>query len=123
MLSVNDFWLPFLVGAVTGVLSGFGLGGGTLLLVYLTTFAGMEQPTAQGINLLYFLPAALLSLPAHIKNGCIERRVLLPSIGAGLMCAGLSAWLATGMDVTLLRKLFGAFLILTGLSQLFERAH
>lgn len=49
-------WLAAVVaGALTGVLSGFGVGGGTLLLIYLTTFAGMEQSQAQGINLLYFL--------------------------------------------------------------------
>ena len=61
--------LPFAVGAATGILSGFGVGGGTLLLVYLTAVAGVEQHQAQGINLLYFLPAAAMALPGHWKNG------------------------------------------------------
>ena len=40
-------WLTaFLAGAVTGVLSGFGVGGGTLLLVYMTAFAGLDQRLA-----------------------------------------------------------------------------
>ena len=123
MFSVSGFWIPLLAGTITGILSGFGLGGGTLLLVYLTAFAGVEQRLAQGINLLYFLPAALFALPAHIKNGCIETKVLLPTISAGLVCAALTAWLATGMEVTLLRKLFGGFLILMGVSELFGKAH
>ena len=84
MFSLNEFWLPLLAGAVTGVLSGFGVGGGTLLLVYMTAFAGLEQQTAQGINLLYFLPAALLALPSHLKNGYLEKPALLPAIAAGL---------------------------------------
>lgn len=123
MFSVSDFWIPLLAGTVTGILSGFGVGGGTLLLVYMTAFAGVEQRLAQGINLLYFLPAALLALPAHIKNGYIETRALLPAISAGLVCAALAAWIATGLEVSLLRKLFGGFLIVIGISELFGRAH
>lgn len=118
---MNDWILPLLVGAATGVLSGFGVGGGTLLLVYMTAFAGVEQRLAQGINLLYFLPAGLLALPAHIKNGYIEKPALVPAIGAGLLCAALAAWAATAMEVVLLRKLFGGFLILVGLMELFGK--
>lgn len=55
-----------LAGAVTGVLSGFGVGGGTLLLIYMTAFAGVEQHLAQGINLLYFLPTAAKIGRAHV---------------------------------------------------------
>ena len=119
---MKEWILPLLVGAATGVLSGFGVGGGTLLLVYMTAFAGVEQRLAQGINLLYFLPAGLLALPAHVKNGYIEKPVLLPAIGAGRLCAALAAWAATAMDVELLRRLFGAFLVAVGLMELFGRA-
>ena len=82
--------LPLAVGAATGVLSGFGVGGGTLLLVYLTAVAGADQHLAQGINLLYFLPAGLLALPAHIKNGYVEKKALLPCITAAC-CESYSA--------------------------------
>ena len=89
---MTGWLLPLGVGAATGVLSGFGVGGGTLLLVYMTAFAGVEQHLAQGINLLYFLPAGLMALPAHVKNGYVEREALLPAIGAGLLCAALQPW-------------------------------
>ncbi len=118
---MNDWILPLAVGAATGVLSGFGVGGGTLLLVYMTAFAGVDQHLAQGINLLYFLPAGLLALPAHIKNGYIEKPVLIPAIGAGLLCAALAAWAATGTDVALLKKCFGVFLIIVGFMELFGK--
>lgn len=118
---MREWILPLAVGVATGVLSGFGVGGGTLLLVYLTAFAGVDQHLAQGINLLYFLPAGLLALPAHVKNGYVEKPALLPAIAAGLAAAALCAWAATGMEVSLLKKLFGGFLILVGLKELFGK--
>lgn len=57
--------IGLLAGLVTGVISGFGIGGGSLLILYLTAFAGMDQYTAGGLNLLYFLfcaPAALIPI-------------------------------------------------------------
>ena len=63
-------WLiALLAGTITGILSAFGIGGGSLLLIYLTSFAAIDQHQAQGINLLYFLPAAAAALPAHHKHG------------------------------------------------------
>lgn len=118
---MSGWLIPLLVGAATGVLSGFGVGGGTLLLVYMTTLAGLDQHLAQGINLLYFLPAGLTALPAHLKNGYVEKGLLFPAISAGLLCAALASWAATALDVDLLRKLFGGFLILIGRSELFGR--
>ena len=53
---MTGWLLPLLAGTATGVLSAFGVGGGTLLLIYMTAFAGLPQDQAQGINLLYFLP-------------------------------------------------------------------
>lgn len=117
---MKDWILPLIVGAATGVLSGFGVGGGSLLLVYMTGIKGVPQALAQGVNLLYFLPAAAAALPAHFKNGVVEKKVLLPAVAAGLFCSALTAWAATALDVELLRKCFGGFLILIGLKELFR---
>lgn len=118
---MTDFLIAALVGAATGVLSGFGVGGGSLLLVYMTSFAGVPQTLAQGVNLLYFLPAAATSLPAHLKNGYVEKKALLPAVAAGLLCSALTAWAATALDVEVLRRCFGGFLILIGLRELFRK--
>lgn len=117
-----EWLIPALAGAVTGVLSGFGVGGGTLLLIYMTAFAGVPQNLAQGVNLLYFLPTASTALPAHFKNGYVDKRAALPAILAGLLGTAAAAWAATGLDVELLHKCFGAFLIYIGLSELFRKA-
>lgn len=115
-------WLTaVLAGAAAGVLSGFGVGGGTLLLIYLTAVAGMDQQLAQGINLLYFLPAAATALPSHFKNGYVHKKTVLPAIGAGLAATAVGAWAATAMDVALLRRFFGAYLLLIGFRELFRK--
>lgn len=115
-------WLSAIfAGAATGILSGFGVGGGTLLLIYLTSFAGMEQSLAQGINLLYFLPSAGTALPSHIKNGYIQKKAAIPAICAGLVCTALAAWAATSIDVEILRKCFGVFLLYVGISELLRK--
>lgn len=118
---MTDWLIAALAGAVTGVLSGFGIGGGSLLLIYMTNFANVPQNLAQGVNLLYFLPTAATALPAHAKNGYLEKKVLLPAILTGLAGTALAAWMATSLDVELLRKCFGGFLLIIGLRELFRK--
>ena len=96
-------------GLVCGVLSGFGIGGGSLLMVWMTAVCAVGQKTAQGINLLYFLPTAAAALIFHAKNRLIDWRAVLPAAAAG--CARL--------EMQLLRRLFGGFLVLVGLSEVF----
>ena len=110
-----------LAGLVCGVFSGLGIGGGTLLMVWMTAVMDVAQKTAQGINLLYFLPTAACALIFHIKNRLIRWQVVIPAAIAGSLCAAATAYLATMMDTGLLRKLFGGFLILVGLTELFGR--
>jgi len=119
VICVMGWVMGFLVGAITGILSGFGVGGGSLLLVYLTGIAGVEQTVAQGINLLYFLPTAAAALPSHAQNGYLDKKVIIPAVLAGMVCAGVAAWIATAMEKEMLRKLFGGFLFFVGLRELF----
>lgn len=108
-------------GTLTGVLSGWGVGGGTLLLLYLTLVANVEQTAAQGINLLYFLPCSAAALVAHFKHGLVEKRCVLWAAGAGVLVSVGASFLATTLDTALLRKLFGGFLLAVGLVELFRR--
>mgnify|MGYP000822354571 CR=1 FL=1 len=100
---------------------GSGIGGGTLLMVWMTGVAALPQQTAQGINLLYFLPSAACALFFHIRNRLIRWDIVLPAALGGCVTAAIAAWIATGLDVSLLRRLFGGFLLLTGLRELFFR--
>lgn len=111
--------VALLAGLFCGVFSGLGIGGGTLLMVWMTAVVGIAQKTAQGINLLYFLPTAACALIFHIKNRLIRWRVMIPAAIAGCLIAAGAAFLANAMDTGLLRKLFGGFLILVGLWEIF----
>ena len=108
-----------LAGFAAGVLTGAGIGGGTLLLVYLTNFGGMEQRQAQGINLLYFLLTAPPALYGHLKNRLVDKPLALRAGAAGVAAAALTAWLTAGLDTDLLRHAFGVFTVLVGLREVF----
>lgn len=110
--------LPFLCGLGAGILSAWGVGGGTLLLLMMTLFLGVDQRTAQGVNLLFFLPTALSALLCHWKSGCLDRPTLKAAIPIAVPAALLGAWIATAVDADLLRRPFGVYLLFSGVSLL-----
>lgn len=115
------WFFSLLAGLLTGVLSGFGIGGGTLLLLWLTLVANINQLQAGGVNLLYFVCCALPALWGHAKNGLIEKKAALWCALAGVPACIAGAVLASWLDVTLLRRLFGAFLLVIGFRELFSK--
>ena len=120
-MNLQSTWVIVIVGILCGILSGFGIGGGSLLMVWLTAVVAMDQKTAQGINLLYFLPTSLGALIFHIKNKMICWKAVIPAALCGCVTAALAAWLASSMDVSLLRKLFGDFLLVVGVMEFFKK--
>ena len=93
-----------------------------VLIVYLTIFQGFSQISAQGINLIFFIPIALVSLILHTKNGLVEWKKAVPSVLWGTAAVIISAKLANSMEQSLLSKAFGVFLILMGLKELFFKS-
>lgn len=114
-------WVTALAGALSGMTGAMGLGGGAVLLLYLTLFTDTPQLTAQGINLLFFLPIAALSLPIHRKNGLIDFSVVLPCALCGLLGAAAGSLLSGLLDARLLQKLFAGGLLAVGLREIFHR--
>lgn len=110
--------LALFIGLLTGVLSGFGIGGGSLLMVYLTLAADLSQFEAGGINLLYFVACAPAALYSHIKN----KMIILPAVKycvlAGIPASILAAMLASHMQMDLLRRLFGVLLLVIGVKEI-----
>ena len=110
--------IPLLAAAVCGFFSGLGIGGGSLLMVYLTAFAAVEQRTAQAINLLLFLPSAALALLFHSKNRFVDWHSAVWAILGGAAFAALGAYLSSLVETALLRRLFGGFLLAAAASEL-----
>lgn len=107
---------------LTGIFASMGLGGGMVLIVYLTVFAGFSQLVAQGINLVFFIPIAIISLVLHTKNKLVEWKKAVPAVLWGTAAVIISAWLANRIEQSLLSKAFGIFLILMGLKELFFKS-
>lgn len=115
-------WLiPLLTGFLCGILSSWGVGGGTLLLLIMTLFLDVEPSLAQGINLLYFLPTAAVGLYYHHKNGLLDKTAIRTAIPWGIAAAVLGAVISTAVDTSLLRRPFGVYLLVMGLSTLLKK--
>lgn len=113
-----QIFLLIIIGVIGGVIGGMGMGGGTLLIPLLTIFAGLEQHTAQALNLIAFIPMSLIALIIHIKNKLVDFKqfwwIALPATAAGVGASFLSK--LTGARQ--LSRYFGIFLIVLGIYQL-----
>ena len=111
-----------LIGFAAALLGALGLGGGSVLLLYLTVIAGMPQLQSQGINLIFFLPAAAISVAVYWKNHLIDFRTVLLAALCGLAGVGLG-WLLSGIvEERLLSKLFALLLLVIGAIELFGKS-
>ena len=113
-----EWMLPFLAALGTGVLSSWGVGGGTLLLVIMTLFLNVGHREAQAINLLFFLPTAAAGLFFHKEKGFLDRESFRRTAVPGVIASLAGAALSMTVDVSLLRKPFGIFLLYSGASML-----
>lgn len=108
-------------GLGAGVAAGMGIGGGALLIPALTILLGMDQRMAQGINLIYFIPTAIVAVITHAKNGKIDKGLVKGLVWYGLGAAAVGAFIALAIRPEALRTMFGYFLLLVGLHELFVR--
>ena len=106
-----DYIVYVIIGLFSGIISGMGIGGGTVLIPALSIIYGMRQQTLQKINLIYFIPTAVIALITHIKEANIERKPLLPITAFGLIGASAGSIAAMGMKADILRRCFGFFLL------------
>jgi uncharacterized membrane protein YfcA len=109
--------LPFFLAT----LSGMGVGGGGLLVLYLTLAKEMPQAEAQGINLLFFLCAAAAAFAVNRKKRHFSWKNTLLLAVSGILMTIPGALLAMAMEGYLLRKVFGGLLILSGILSLFSK--
>ncbi len=110
--------MSYIVAFLTGAVAALGLGGGFILVVYLTSVEKASQLKAQGINLIFFIPVALCSLFFHCKNKLVDWSVAIPCAISGTVGAIIGFWLCGFCSDGLLRKIFGFFVIAVGISQL-----
>lgn len=108
----------FTASFLSGLLGAMGFGSGTVLIIWLTSYLSYGQLRAQGVNLLFFLPCAAVSLFVLSKKGYVEFKTALPIIFGGLTGIFLSRGLPDIIPAEYLRKLFGAFVVIIAVSRL-----
>lgn len=113
---MNIFYL-MLVGLISGVIGGMGMGGGTLLIPLLTIFLSFPQKSAQGINLLVFIPMSLFALIIHMKNKLVDFKVGIPIVCSGIIFSIMGSLLASNISNEFLQKVFAVFLLGVGVNQ------
>ena len=113
--------MNILIGFLTGIAASMGLGGGFILIIWLTLFGGLSQTDAQGVNLLFFLPVALFSVIIHAKNKLIEWRIIPFAVLSGIVGAALGSMLSFTLTDNTLRTLFSLLIIPVSLREIFHK--
>ena len=114
---------PFLaiIGALLGFLAALGIGGGTLLILWLTQIINMEASSARTINLLFFIAASGGASLIRLRNQTVPWKRILPAIISGCISALAFSQIALCVNTDILKKLFACLLLITGVRELFYR--
>lgn len=118
---LESFPFALAVGAALGFLAGLGVGGGSLLILWLTLVLKIPPDTAGGINLLFFVPTAVIASIFRLKQGTLDIRRIVPALIAGVAAAAALTLWSRNLDTQVLRKPFGILLLITGARELFYR--
>lgn len=116
-----SYLITSLAGIIAGALGAMGLGGGGVLIIYLTIFASVEQSMAQGINLIFFIPIAIIAICVYCKKKLISVKLAIICSAFGVAGAIIGSMITNYVSNDILRKIFGGLLFIIGLIQLFGK--
>lgn len=108
-----------LIGMFSGIFSGIGMGGGTILIFLLTTFYGMEQHIAQATNMIYFIPTAVTAIIINYRNKNIDKKLAQYISIFGIIGAIMGVIISVNIQVQKLKKLFGIFLLIIAIHEIY----
>lgn len=108
-----------LIGTVSGIFSGIGMGGGTVLIFLLNIFKGLEQHVAQATNLIYFVPTAISAIIVNYREKNIDTKLAKTISIFGIIGAIIGAIISINMDVAKLRKFYGIFLAIIAVHEIY----
>lgn len=119
MESVN--FLDAVALIVSAVVGAMGLGGGSVLILYLTMVRHLPQLVAQGINLLFFIPCAVTAVMIYTKQKIIQWKFVLPLILGGSAGVAIGTVFLKNLDTKYISVLFAVFLLAVGTYTLFSK--
>lgn len=109
-----------LIGIISGFVSGMGMGGGTILILCLSMFLGIEQHVAQATNLVFFIPTSIVAIIINIKQKNVNFKIAIPIAISGIIGAVIGAICSSKTDVRRLKKYFGVFLGLIAIWEIYS---
>ena len=109
-----------LIGLVSGIVSGTGMGGGTILIFLLSFFMGIEQHVAQATNLIFFIPTSIIAIIVNLKNKNIDVKLAVFISLFGILGAIIGANISIHIDVGILKKCFGIFLAIIAIHEIYS---
>lgn len=112
--------ISIIIGILAGIVSGLGLGGGTVLILMLTIFLNVEQHVAQAINLIFYIPTSIIAIIVNLKNKIVDKKLALTMSIYGVAGAIIGASLANKTEVLNLRKYFGVFLAIIAIYEIYS---
>ncbi len=115
-----SYIIPIVAGFISGLIGSMGFGGGGVLIIYLVIFANIPQITAQGINLIFFIPCATLATIIYSVKKQVEFKQIYPVIIGGILGAIISNLFLKNIESHILTKVFASFLIIMGIVTLFR---
>ena len=102
------------LGVVVGVLSGITGMGGILIPPFMIALLGLTPHLAMGTSLASFLPACLLAVWMHHRQGNIRWNLTGPLAGAGVICVFIGTELKAGAPGAALNILLSVLVIAVG---------
>ena len=111
--------LEALIGFISGIVSGTGMGGGTILILCLSIFLGINQKTAQATNLIFFIPTSIAAIYINMKQKNINIKLAKQIIFWGIIGTIIGALIAQKINVTVLKKMFGIFLAIIAIHEIY----
>ncbi len=112
--------MEILIGIISGMITAIGMGGGTVLILLLTLFLGIQQHTAQAINLIFFVPTSITAIIMNIKHKNIDFKVAFAIIFWGIIGSVIGAFVSGKIEVKFLRKYFGIFLLFVAIHEIYN---
>ena len=112
--------VELLIGLVSGIVSGTGMGGGTILIFLLTFFMGIDQHVAQATNLIFFIPASIVAIIVNIKNKNLDIKNGTIIAIFGILGAIIGANISLNMPVNILKRCFGIFLSIITINEIYS---
>ena len=112
--------LEVLIGFISGIISGTGMGGGTILILLLSIIMGLDQHVSQATNLVFIVPTAIAAIFISLRKKNIDVKLGITIVIVGVVGATIGAIISSKMNVNLLRKIFGVFLLIIAIYEIYS---